>query len=135
IWWLMLDPTTGKPNYRYSSFNSRSDKLHTKSAIAYRPYRETRCIIPASAFIEGLGDGKTYHKIHLQAQAVPFGAIYKEYVNQETGEVIRGASIITLPPLAEWEGIHTKASPLILPLDPGVLAQWMDPELTDVTQL
>lgn len=134
-WWLMLDPATGKPNYKYSSFNSRSDKLHTPRAIAYHPYRSSRCIIPASAFIEGLGDGRTYHKIELQGQAIAFGGIYKQYVNQETGEVIRGASIITLPPLAEWSEIHTKASPLMLPLDQGVLQQWMDQELTDVSQL
>lgn len=134
-WWLLLDPATGKPNYKYSAFNSRWDKLNTTSAIAYRPYRETRCIIPASAFIEGLGDGKTYHSIALQGQAIAFGGIYKEYVNQQTGEIIRGASIITLPPLPEWQDIHTKASPLMLPLDPAVLHQWMDPQLTDVAQL
>ena len=134
-WWLMLDPATGKPNYKYSSFNSRSDKLHTPKAIAYHPYRQSRCIIPASAFIEGLGDGRTYHKIELQDQAIAFGGIFKEYVDQQTGEIIRGASIITLPPLPEWHDIHTKASPLMLPLDQGVLQQWMDPELTDVSQL
>src|SRR5690606_15633920 len=111
------------------------DKLITTSAIAYRPYRETRCIIPASAFIEGLGDGKTYHSIALQGQAIAFGGIYKEYVNQQTGEIIRGASIITLPPLPEWQDIHTKGSPLLLPLDSAVLHQWMDPQLTDVAQL
>src|SRR5690606_33782273 len=109
-WWLMLDPATSKPNYKYSSFNSRSDKLHTPRAIAYHPYRQSRCIIPATAFIEGLGDGTTYHKIELQGKAIAFGGIYKEYVDQATGEVIRGASIITLPPLAEWNEIHTKAS-------------------------
>src|SRR5690606_8845105 len=80
-WWLMLDPATGKPNHKYSSLHSRSDKLHTKCAIAYRPYRTSRCIIPASAFIEGLGGGKTYHRIQLQGPAIAFGGIYKEYVD------------------------------------------------------
>lgn len=133
-WWLILDPATGKPNYKYSSFNSRSDKLNTPRAIAYHPYRQSRCIIPATAFIEGLGDGKTYHKIQLQGQAIAFGGVYKEYVNQETGEVIRGASIITLGPLPEWADIHTKASPLMLPLDKDLLDRWMDPEVIDVEE-
>jgi len=133
-WWLMLDPATGKPNYKYSSFNSRFDKLHTPRAIAYHPYRTSRCIIPASAFIEGLGDGRTYHKIELQGQAIAFGGIYKEYVDKQTGEIIRGAGIVTLGPLAEWEGIHTKASPMMLPLDKDVLVRWMDPDVTDVAE-
>lgn len=64
IWWLMLDPKTCKPDHRYASFNTRSDKLHTPRSLGYKPYRESRCIVPASAFIEGAGDKKTYHKIH-----------------------------------------------------------------------
>ena len=26
-WWLLLDPSSLAPNYKYASFNSRSDKL------------------------------------------------------------------------------------------------------------
>ena len=66
IWWLFLDPATLKPNYKYASFNSRSDKLNNKRGISYKPYRESRCLIPASAFVEGLGDKKTYHMIELE---------------------------------------------------------------------
>ena len=62
IWWLLLDHQTLKPNYKYASFNSRSDKLNSKHGIAYIPYRQSRCIIPASAFVEGLGDKKTYQQ-------------------------------------------------------------------------
>lgn len=39
IWWLLIDPDTGKPNYKYASFNSRSDKLNSPRAIAYEPFR------------------------------------------------------------------------------------------------
>lgn len=50
-WWLFLEPDTLKPNYKYASFNSRSDKLDVKRSIAYKPFRESRCLIPASAFV------------------------------------------------------------------------------------
>ena len=70
IWWLLLDHQTLKPNYKYASFNSRSDKLHSERGIAYTPYRQSRCIIPASAFVEGLGDSKTDHKIELEGSAI-----------------------------------------------------------------
>lgn len=132
IWWLMLDPATGKPT-KYTSFNSRSDKLNTPRSLAYQPYRQTRCIIPASAFIEGLGDGKTYHKIELQGQAIAFGGLYREWLNKETGEIVIGASIITLGPLPEWKDIHPDSMPLMLPIDqPDVLRAWLNPEVSDV---
>lgn len=134
IWWLMLDRQTLKPNYKYSSFNSKSDRLHDRKAIAYKPYRRSRCIIPASAFAEGLGDKKTYHKIELENSAIAFGGLYETYLHQETGEAVYGASIITLPPLLpEWENIHPKSMPLILPVDDQeCIEKWLDPEFEDV---
>lgn len=134
IWWLMLDPATLKPNPKYASFNSRSDKLYTPRSLAYRPYRETRCIIPASAFIEGLGDGKTYHKIHFPNLAIAFGGVYKEWTNPDTGETALSASIITCPPIPQWADIHPKSCPLILHEQPSIRQAWLDPAITDVRQ-
>jgi putative SOS response-associated peptidase YedK len=136
LWWLMLDPKTLKPNYQYASFNSRSDKLDSKQALAYKPYRESRCIIPASAFVEGLGDRKTYHKIELVDQAIAFGGLCKHYINAHTGESAYSASIITLGPLPQWQGIHPQSMPLMLPIhDKALIDAWLDPDLRDVSQL
>lgn len=135
IWWLCLDRRTLKPDYRYASFNSRSDKLNTPRALACKPYRESRCIIPASAFIEGLGDRKTYHRIELQNSAIAFGGVYREYLNPETGESVYAASIITLPPLPQWQHIHPKSLPLMLPLDqPHIVDAWLSQQVQDVAQ-
>ncbi|PCI75313.1 MAG: DUF159 family protein [SAR86 cluster bacterium] len=135
-WWLFLDNETLKPNYKYSSFNSRSDKLSSKHAIAYKPFRESRCLIPASAFVEGLGDKKTYHKIELEDSAIAFGGLFKEYLNRESGEVIYSASIITLPPLRpQWDEIHPKSLPLMIDFeDEDLVARWLDPGNHDVEQ-
>lgn len=135
IWWLMLDPATLKPNHKYASFNSHSDKLYSPRAIAYKPYRESRCVIPASAFIKGFGDGKTYHKLRPQHRAVAFGGIYREWVNSETGETTFSASIITLPPPASnarWMAIHPKSLPLMLAPHKPTLDAWLDPSNNDV---
>ncbi len=136
IWWLFLDQDTLKPNYKYTSFNSRSDKLFTKRSISYTPFRESRCIIPASAFVEGLGDKKTYHMIELEGSAIAFGGLYKEYLNRETGEIVYSASIITLPPLVpQWNGIHPKSMPLILNFeDEEVVSKWLDPSFHEVEE-
>lgn len=132
IWWLMLDAGTLKPNYQYSSFNSRSDKLNTPRSLAYIPYRESRCIIPASAFIEGLGDGKRYHKIELQGRAIAFGGLCRVWINKQSGESQLSASIITLPPHPQWQNVHPKSMPLILPEDASVIDAWLDPSQKQV---
>lgn len=135
IWWLLLDHESLKPNYKYASFNSRSDKLFSKRAIAYKPYRESRCIIPASAFVEGLGDKKTYHKIELENSAIAFGGLYKEHLDRETGEIIYSASIITLPPLPQWNEIHPKSMPLMLDFEDAELVEkWLDTSFQDVEE-
>ena len=136
IWWLFLDHATLKPNYKYASFNSRSDKLFSKRAIAYRPFRESRCLIPASAFVEGLGDKKTYHMIELENSAIAFGGLYKEYFQPETGEIVYSASIITLPPLLpQWQDIHPKSMPLMLDFeDEELVTKWLDPEFQAVEE-
>lgn len=136
IWWLLLDHESLKPNYKYASFNSRSDKLNNKRGIAYKPFRESRCIIPASAFVEGLGDKKTYHMIELEKSAIAFGGLYKEHLNQDTGEIVYSASIITLPPLTpQWDEIHPKSMPLMLDFEnTELIAKWLDPDFTAVEE-
>jgi len=136
VWWLLLDRQTLKPNYNYASFNSRSDKLNSKRGIAYQPFRESRCLIPGSAFVEGLGDRKTYHKIELEGSAIAFGGLYKEYIDRDTGESVYAASIITLPPLSpQWDNIHPKSMPLMLDFeDEELIAKWLDPGFQDIEQ-
>jgi len=135
-WWLLLDNKNLKPNYRYASFNSRSAKLFIKNSISYKPFRESRCIIPGSAFIEGLGDKKTYHKIELESSAIAFGGLYKEHLNPITGENIYSASIITLSPSSpEWQKIHPKSIPLMIDYsDDQIVDLWLDPDFQAVTQ-
>jgi len=131
---LFLDTETLKPNYKYASFNSRSDKLDVKTSLAYKPFRQSRCLIPASAFVEGLGDKKTYHKIALENSAITFGGIFKQYFNKDTGELAYGVSIITLPPLSpQWDEIHPKSMPLIIDFENETLVdQWLDPDNHEV---
>ena len=136
LWWLLLNDKSLKPNYKYASFNSRSDRLHNRHGISFLPYRESRCIIPATAFIEGLGDKKTYHMIELRDSAIAFGGLYKEYKNKKTDEVIYSASIITLPSeSAAWNEISPKSMPLILDFnDHALIDKWISPEFSDIDE-
>ena len=133
-WWLLLEEEKLKPNYRYASFNSRFDKLSVEGSISYIPFRESRCIIPASAFLEGLGDKKTYHKVEVENSAIAFGGLFKEYLNRETAKTVYSASIITCPPITEkWKGIHPKSIPLMIDTnDEEITKNWLDPFFQDV---
>ncbi len=134
-WWLMLDNKTFKPVYKYSAFNTRSVKLNVPGSLGYHPFRKQRCIIPATAFVEGLGDKKTYHKIELIDGLIAFGGLYQSYFNAETGATHFSASIITLPPLRQWQHIHKKAMPLLLDYrDSALIEQWLDPKFQQVQQ-
>ena len=138
IWWLILESVEDKfkPS-KYTSFNTRSDKLNTPRSAGYQPYRQSRCIIPATYIIEGEGSkgSRRYHRIEPTNQALALGGLYRVWIHHETGEQVYSCSVITLPPHEQWKSIHSKSTPLMLPTDqPKVIEQWLDPQFQDVAQ-
>ncbi len=139
IWWLLLDYQDDrfKPS-RYTSFNSRYDKLDVPRSAAYRPFRQSRCIIPASGF------GETeYHQVNGKKKplrytnfstdgVIAFGGLYRQWQHRGTGEIVNSCSIITLPAHPKLTAYHSKASPLMLPTEGDWLEQWLDPQVQDV---
>jgi putative SOS response-associated peptidase YedK len=126
-WWLMLNPD-GKPNYKYSTFNSRSDKLFS-SNLTKGLFKQSRCIIPASGFIEG--QDKNYHLLENPTGAVALGGICKYYKIND--EIIITASIITCPGgNPQLDTIHRKSIPLILDYkNSNLIDMWLDSSMTD----
>jgi putative SOS response-associated peptidase YedK len=135
-WWLLLMLPDLKPA-KLACFNSRYDKLNVPKSLAYLPYRKSRCLIPASAFIETAGDkgSKTAHMIEEPGRLITFGGLYKTWLNRETGELINSASIITLPPVPGWENIHPKSMPMLLDYtNKGLIDKWLDPDFDKVEE-
>ena len=125
-WWLLLG-ADGKPNYQYATFNSRSDKLYS-SSLTKGLFRTSRCLMPASSFIEG--QDKKYHEITSERGALLLAGIYKTY--QIAGETLTTASIITCPGNDKLENIHRKSIPLMLDADDtDLIDMWLDPSITD----
>jgi putative SOS response-associated peptidase YedK len=125
-WWLLLDKT-GKPNYQYATFNSRSDKLYS-SSLTKPAFATSRCLIPASGIIEG--QNKKYHYITSENNALLLGGIYKQY--QIGDELITTASIITCPGNPKLEHIHRKSIPLMFdPNDSSLIDMWLDPSMNE----
>lgn len=140
IWWLLLEPTEDafKPS-KYTSFNTRFDKLNVPRSAGYNAFKETRCVIPASGFGESeFVNKKPVHYYDFEAmegEAIAFGGLYREWLHPITGEPTLSCSIITLPPHPKLSHIHSKAMPLILPQNKGVLDIWLDSSATNTDLL
>lgn len=138
IWWLLLEHTeNGFRPSKYTSFNTRYDKLNVPRSAGFIPYRESRCIIPAKGF--GESEFKNKQRIHchdLEAVdgAIAFGGLYKEWLNTDTGETTFSCSVITLPPNPKLANIHSKSIPLMLPQEGDWLERWLDPKIKDTQQ-
>ena len=135
-WWLLLEPTDiGFKPSKYTSFNTRWDKLNQPRSAGFKAFRESRCIIPAKGFGETeLKQGKKHFVdfTAMEGEALAMGGLCREWVHHQTGEVALSCSIITLPP-ADWLlPYHSKASPLILPQHDNTLDMWLDSELKNV---
>ncbi|MBT8142942.1 MAG: hypothetical protein HKN88_02820 [Gammaproteobacteria bacterium] len=125
-WWLLLEKQsekglTWKPNQKYKTFNTRSEKL-LESRLAKKPYLNTRCLIPAAGFMESKSG--TYHHITNEKQSIAFGGLYKEY-QLDDDEILYSASIITLPATTNFEFVHHRM-PLMLDVEnKNTTRQWL----------
>lgn len=124
IWWLYLQQTDSglKPHKDYFSVNTNHAKLPKKTE-----YKTSRCIIPASSFIESQ-NGKHPHLLEpVDGSAIAFGGLYKQWTDKMTGEIIYSASIITLAGHPALADIHKKSTPLWLA--ENNYDQWLDPDI------
>ncbi len=132
-WSLLLEETDGgfKPHAKYATFNSKSSRL-TESPVSKKAFKRSRCIIPASSFVEGDGPKghRYYHQLTPESGMIAFGGLYREWIHSKTGELMYSASIITLLGHPKLKDVHQKSMPLMLPLDQPALAHdWLNSSL------
>jgi len=137
-WWLLLEQTENnfKPS-RYTSFNTRSDKLNTPGSAGYQAYRSSRCIITVKGFGETEFVNKKpvhYYDMEAETGGLILGGLYREWQHQITGKMQLSCSVITLPPHEKLKHIHSKAMPLILPQESSLVDKWLDPQFNDIEQ-
>lgn len=142
IWWLLLEKASPegafKPS-RYTSFNTRYDKLNKRGSAGYQAYRSQRCIIPASGFGETiLIDGKKYYHDMMvpEDDALVLGGLYRTWhYTTDSGQSLTeySCSVVTLPPHDKFQHMHKKASPLMLSASDGSMQDWLNPMMTPDT--
>jgi putative SOS response-associated peptidase YedK len=138
VWWLLLDQTENgfKPS-KFTSFNTRYDKLNTPRSAGYQAYRSSRCIIAVKGFGETEFVNKKpvhYYDMEAESGGLILGGLCREWQHQTTGEVKLGCSVITLPPHEKLKHIHSKAMPLILPQESSLVDRWLDPLVNEIEQ-
>jgi len=137
-WWLLLEQTEQnfKPS-KYTSFNTRYDKLNVKGSAGFQAFRQTRCVVAVKGFGETEFVNKKpvhYYDMTAEKGGLLLGGLYREWVHNKTGEHKLSCSIITLPPHPQLMHIHSKAMPLLLPQEPNIIDAWLDPNVTNVEQ-
>ena len=130
IWWLLLDACDSgfKPS-KYTSFNTRCDKLNVKGSAGYMAYRHSRCVIPVKGFGESEyvnGKALHYHDMIAKDSALLLGGLCRQWLNPNGGELTLSCSVITLQPHPKLSGIHSKSMPLIMPQQADVVNAWLD---------
>lgn len=135
LWWLLLEQTAEsfKPS-KYTSFNTRYDKLNAKGSAGYQAFRQSRCIIAVKGFGETEFVNKKpvhYYDMRAEEGGLLLGGLFREWHHSKTGELKTSCSVITLPPHKELEHIHSKAMPLILPQEPELIDTWLSPDETE----
>jgi len=134
-WWLLQEPTeTGFKPSKYTSFNTRYDKLNTPRSAGYKAYRETRCVIVVKGFGEtqGKGSAARYHDFTAEHGAIALGGLYRQWHHPNLPDSIFSCSVITLPAHEKIKPFHHKASPLMLPQDDDTINAWLDPNNSHV---
>lgn len=138
-----------KPMY---VFNARSEGDHNKEndpgysgakGILQKPMfrksiRERRCLVIADAFIEGPEKeklNKPYVVYLRERRPFAFAGIWDEWVNTETGEMLRSFAILTTVSNTLLEKVGHHRSPVIL--EPDQERDWISSDLpiNDVTSM
>lgn len=124
-WWFLLEQD-GRPNYRYATFNAR----HLDSQLWREPIRTSRCLIPATAFGESIGEGKQKRSYLLESKtAFLLGGVYRHY--ETAAGPVTAFAVITRDPHPRLKTYHDKSCPLFIPAQASVVQQWLDPGLED----
>ncbi|WP_100641543.1 SOS response-associated peptidase family protein [Alteromonas facilis] len=137
-WWLLLDKSvlpdgqiTFSPS-KYTSFNTRWDKVNVKRSAGYHSFRHQRCIVLVKGFGESqkVAKGMQYTDFEAQeGECIALGGLYRKWPNQQYS-----FSIITTPAHEKLDQYHSKASPLMLAQTKNMIFDWLNPDVTDVSQ-
>jgi putative SOS response-associated peptidase YedK len=116
------------------TINARAETIATKPSFK-RPLRQSRCLVPASAFFEWQGDRpghKTKYRIaRNDGDLFGFAELYDTWTSP-SGDELTTCTIITTTPNAVLAPIHDRMPVILFPDEED---EWLNPDLTEPEQL
>jgi putative SOS response-associated peptidase YedK len=113
---------------RTKTFNAKAETLQDKPSFR-KSLLYNRCLIPAHGFFEWhtLNGKKFPYYIRLKNdEPFAFAGLWDEWVNKETGEVLRTFTIVTTAANSLLEQIHNSKKRMPVILEPGAASAWLD---------
>ncbi|MEQ8578560.1 MAG: SOS response-associated peptidase [Balneola sp.] len=126
-WWYMKWlPKDGKPNYKYSTFNTRDDRI-LDSKMWGKDFKEKqiRCIVPMNGFYEFTGAKGSKSAHYFYPKSTNFWGAAGIYSKVSPNEGMSSFSIITTDPNSMVEKAHDRMPAF---LHPSEFEDWLNPE-------
>jgi putative SOS response-associated peptidase YedK len=124
--WVKDNETAKK--LRFQTLNARSETVFEKPSFR-NSIRNKRCLIPSTGFYEWQHEGKKKIPwfIKMKKQEIfSMAGIWDEWINNETGEIFRGFSILTTAANSIMEKIHNTKKRMPVILSPGNEHAWLN---------
>jgi putative SOS response-associated peptidase YedK len=131
--WGLVPSWAKDPAIASRTINARAETVATKPPFK-RPLRESRCLIPASAFFEwqGTPGHKRKHRIARKDGALfGFAGLYDIW-RSPSGAELTSCTVITTTPNVVVCPIHDRMPAILLREDE---AAWLNPDLTEPEQV
>ncbi len=119
-WWLVPSWSAG-PSQKYAMFNARAETI--AGSRAFRgPFRRSRCVVPASSFIEwsSLGGEKLPYRVRRTDAGLALAGIWDCWGQGE--EALVSFAIVTCEARADFRDWHHRM-PVIL--EPEAVPDWL----------
>ena len=130
--WGLLPYWVKEPeDFKANLFNARAESLSEKASFK-RPFKTSRCLVPASGFYEWKKEngGKVPHYIKASDDVIAFAGLYEHW--QKGDNEVVSHTIITTKPNDFMQSIHNRM-PVILEQEAFDL--WLDPSNDDTEML
>lgn len=119
---------TGGDPWSRPLINAKAEEAPQKRTWA-KAFRDGRCMVPASAFIEWYKDGKKRFPLSFSPDGggiLSLAALWSRFPRE--GEEVAVVTLLTTAASPDLAGVHDRM-PVILP--PAAWAAWMDPATPD----
>jgi putative SOS response-associated peptidase YedK len=117
---------------RMKTFNAKAETLTEKPSFRHL-VKSRRCLVLTNGFYEWQTRGKEKQPYYIglkDIEAFALAGLFDQWVNHDTGELIKTFTVITTRANPMMEEIHNLRKRMPVILDPKDEEAWIDPEVT-----